>query len=382
MSSGLTRDNYALKMGRPAALIITLAFGCAAPVEFTAEGEHVVLTAEEGLVLCAGSMRHMDEFVALLADEFGIKPPTGDARIHYHWMTNAEVDQRCGQYAAGCALGSEVYARYAPLNHELVHAVASSLGRPRPLFAEGLAVAYEGLGIGPIEFFGSSTNRDLRALAVLSSEELVSIGGYLLAGSFTSFLINRHGIDSYLSVYAAIGLNADINNIDRAFSEAFAETFEESVTAFEASTEGTVLVHSKIDAKLMECSAPEIEWDGKRLTVERILGCDQDDAVGPRDNKVVAYHTITIADGGKYELRMAGDAQESVAEQDISYGDIPVLGVSLYICDDKKNWMATWVGSTPRLGYLASGRYSLRLHGPAAETSMLGFTLTRVPDLP
>ena len=59
-----------------------------------------------------------------------------------------------------------------------------------------------------------------------------------------------------------------------------------------------------------------------------------------------------------------------------------MTGVSITHCGgcDTPAWMATWYGSEPRLAELPPGLYSLRLHGPAAMSVSLGFTLVRVAD--
>jgi hypothetical protein len=89
----------------------------------------------------------MDDFVARLSAEFSRPAPTGADRLRFYWLEADGFHARsgCPATATACSRKAESFARTIPLDHELVHGVAHPLGVPLPLFAEGLAVAYEGL---------------------------------------------------------------------------------------------------------------------------------------------------------------------------------------------------------------------------------------------
>ncbi|MFZ6185244.1 hypothetical protein [Nannocystis pusilla] len=298
------------------------------------EGSHVVLFSEPELGLCAGSLAAMDGFV--------------------------------------------------PLNHELVHSVALPFGLPRPLFAEGLAVAYEGLGDGPLSAYGLLDDTNVLELAEADQREFVDLAGYRLAGAFTHFLVQRHGISQYMQAYGAIGRDATTDDIDEVFRDMFGVSLEQSVADFESlpPLEGSACSHPAFDAKLLECDAPQLAWDGGHLSMERTLACEASGVIGPFDDKLLALHTIEIATQGRYELRLHGDAAQASPYPDLGVGDNAVTGVSLRRCGgcDEGDWMATWVGGTPRLAELRPGLYSLRLHGVATDAVTLGFTLSLLPN--
>jgi hypothetical protein len=358
------------------------------PYSVIEEGEHVViLSDDEDRELCAGSMAHMDEFVARLATEFGVAPPRDEERILFHWVTPEAVDEVCDGSVLGCAPGETIYSQNAPLDHELVHALAAPFGLPRPLFAEGLAVVYEDIGRRPLSDYFVGGPKDVLALVELGQIEFSEASNsYRLAGSFTAFLIDRFGLDDYLQVYSSIDRNASKESIDQVFRDVFGVSLEQSIADFGAlpSYLGTGCRQPGFGAKLMECSAPELSWNGESLAFEQTLSCEQDGAIGPFDDKVQMHHTITIPTRGVYELRMYGDEQAAEEMPDFTLVNQAVTGVSLHHCGgcDTAAWMATWYGSTPRQAELLAGVYSLRLHGPAAMSVSLGFTLVRVADSP
>lgn len=359
--------------------------GCAPPedseVPATYEGEHVLVYTSGDNTLCAGSMAHMDAFVERLSAEFGLEPPRGDERIRFHWLTKDSVKDACGAAVAGCAPDGEVFSRYAPLDHELVHAVAAPFGLPRSLFAEGLAVTYEDIGHGPVtQYFGASS--DVLALVEADQIEFSEQDGYRLAGAFTSYLIERFGIAAYLGAYAAIDRYATRDEVDSEFRRAFHETLEDTVADFQALLPGAGSQCNQpgFGAKLMECAAPELAWDGEHLALERSVSCSDPASIGPFDDKIVVLYTLTLPSGGTYELRMDGDDRPAEEIPDFTLGSQAVTGVSLHQCGGCTAWgaISTWIGSTPQRTQLPAGTYSLRLHAPAAEGIVLGFSFSRI----
>lgn len=84
----------------------------------------------------------------------------------------------------GCFRDGEVHTLWDGLEHEIVHAVANPLGRPEPLWIEGIAEAL------------SNRTRD-------GDEDVVSLVGlegskdveYSTAGHFTRWLLEEHGVE-------------------------------------------------------------------------------------------------------------------------------------------------------------------------------------------
>lgn len=340
----------------------------------TAEGEHVVIAADEGLAPCGGTVAHMDRFVARAAATLSRAAPTGAGRFRYFWLDPDGFVERsdCPPGVAACARGATVYSQLAPADHEFVHNVAAGLGDPLPFFAEGLAVAYEGLGDDP----GSAatvrpTSAEIAALIPLPQALLLAQpGSYRTAGQFTAFLIARHGISAYLRAYGEIDESADLAAVDAAFMAAFGEPLAASLAAFAA--DGTIgaCPRDGFDAKLVECAAPPLEWDGFDLSLHREVACADPDVVGPfAGGAAVVLHTLEVSEGGRFELRVVGDRRDRVSLVQCEACPSPTLHVGS-------------AGDPPRAITLPAGRYSLRLHAPSEVRSRVGLRLRRLPEPP
>lgn len=329
-------------------------------------GAHVIVAADPGHELCGGSLAHMDEFVAALSAEFSLAPPTGDDRFIFYWLDAEQFHERtaCHRESTACAYLGASYTPYAPINHELVHNVAEEFGYPRALFVEGLAVAFEGLATDVAVDAPRSTVRVHDLLGLTTGVQLIRVGGYPTAGAFTSHLIHTHGLDAYLRMYEAVGPLESERGIDTIFREEFGVSLADSIDVFEDS--GVRCGQLERDAKLLECAAPELEWDGDRLVHHRSLACDQDDVVGPyHDESVVVFHTVTIPEGGNHIITVLGDdPRNKVSLQPCT------------ICDGEG--VTVERDASPRTLALAPGRHSLRLHGPADLRTSLGIRIERV----
>ena len=346
-----------------AILVLAVASACTDPVvEY--EGVHVVLGADPELEPCAGTIPHMDEFIVRLSTEFGLVPPTGDDRIRFRWLRQSDyVDAGCPPGSLGCASGDRVYSWHAPINHELVHAVASSVGRPRTFFVEGLAHAYEGLSRDDLGIGASASQ-------VMPSIALNSDGARLTAGVFVAYLVERHGSDRFLRLYEEMPGSASVARIGHLFHEIYSVTLAESITEFETGYEGCR--RDEYDAKLIECAAPEIEWDAGRIALFRSLDCEQQDAIGPYDGSYLqVFHSIVVPSDGEYEVNVIGDSPDDRS--------LITPRVDLNPCGSCSAGPGISIRAGERARVpLVAGRYALRLRGPATVTTSIGFTLERV----
>jgi hypothetical protein len=346
---------------------------CGLP-EPTLLGEHVRIAADPGLVPCGDAVGHMDGFVAMLAEEWGIQAPSGDDRIDVFWLNPIDFTSRtiCVNDRP-CSVWGSVYSTSLPLDHELVHAVAREFGTPPPFFIEGLAVAYElpsPSGLGDYGGLSSSTT----VLEAVTIREGAYLPSYLypLAGAFTAFVIDRHGISKFLAVYKKLRFLDGRGRISRVFADVFGESLEDAVAAFEqVNPEGACSARA-FRLKRFECGAPELVWDGVHLAEYRTLDCDQEDVLGPfASDELLFLRSLEIPEDGVYEVALFGDADAGSGGR---WNRLEMARCGG--CEDYVE-LAVFPDRSIRKR-LPAGRYSLRFVGPAGEASGIGLRIDRL----
>ncbi|PCC75660.1 hypothetical protein SAMN02745121_00200 [Nannocystis exedens] len=354
---------------RRLALLAVLA-ACDRLPEPSLEGEHVRIGASPGLEPCAGNLAHMDLFVARLAAEMGVTAPTGDDRFTFYWLTPDDfVDlSPCPREVTACTVFDTIYSNAAMLDHELVHLFAHDTSA---FFAEGFAVAYEGLGGGVHDERATRiTRRDVWP-SLLS---VLWIGvDYDDAGAFVAYLLDRHGLAEFQAALPHFPLLASRAGIDRVFRDRFGVSLADSVAEFTAERERCP--HLAYDRKLMECDAPRIAWDGRRYAEYRRLAADEPDAIGPfgRDGLLV-LRSIDIPEDGTYELEIVVDPRVT---DGVVFFRPTVSVVGCGGCDDEPVVHET---DQARRVELRAGRHSLRLHGSTRVDTRVAWSITRVDD--
>ncbi|MBZ5710901.1 hypothetical protein [Nannocystis pusilla] len=352
-------------------LLALVLAACDTLPELRHEGRHVRIGTSPELELCAGTVEHMDRFIERMAAEFGVEPPTGDGRYTYYWLTREDfVDLTpCPREVAGCTLIETIYSTEAPLDHELVHLFAYDTST---FFAEGLAVAYEGLGGGMA---------DIRPTQVKRRDIWSSLLGALWfgisyddAGAFVAYLLDRHGIPAFQAALPKFPLVPSRARLDGVFREAFGRSLAASVADFTGERERCP--HFVYDRKLMECNAPAIAWDGEYHAEYRRLAADEPDAVGPyRGDELVILRTLDVATAGDYELEIVG--VPLVGGSNI-FIDLALSLVRCGGCDDGEP--VNFATESQRRVTLPAGRYSLRLHASAQIDTRVAYSITRVGD--
>ncbi len=360
--------------------LIAALLGCGLP-EVQQEGAHVLLAADPGLEMCGDGLAHMDRFVALLSAELGRPPPTGDDRITYHWLRALDFDARtvCVQEHGGCAFGGQVYMTNAPYDHELVHAVAWPDGVSAPFFIEGLAVAYE-YRVPSRSFYeyyeGFASETIPESLASRDAAWLPGLQ-YPLAGAFTAFLIERVGVAAYMRVYRRLQVADTPGLVSRVLEQELGVSLDQLAEEFEITRRRCE--PTAFQRKLIECSAPEIAWDGVTWASYRTLDCDQPDVVGPFGvDTIVVDHTIVVPEDATYALTVIGDAVTRDGEVANSVEITRCGGCEGFTeMGASTGQSATVALQSTTVAVLPAGLYSLRLHGPASVATGIGVRLER-----
>lgn len=337
------------------AAAVVCGVGCGGLPEVTAEGVHVVVAADPGLVPCGGALEHMDRHVAAVAEEFGVATPTGDDRVLLYWLEVEDFHVRAGCPApsGGCVHDGVAYSVNMPDSHELVHVLARPLGRMAPYFREGLASAYEGFEVD--RGAGGS------AIATLESESPWGVN-YAMAGAFTRYLVEEFGAADVLAMLRALPwLSLEEEDLDGELRRRFGVTLAEVVAAFEA--EYFACEDGVWRPLLGECAAPEIAWDGVEVGEHRVLACEQDDVVGPYvDDLAIVYRTLEIPQAGEYEVTVLMEEGTSLSFTPCATRCARTRGVQ---------------AGERRVFELAAGRYAWRVHGRALAPGSVGWSLRR-----
>ena len=350
--------------------LLALLAACDHLPEPSLEGEHVRIAVSPGLEPCAGNLAHMDLFVARMAAATGIPAPTGDDRFTYYWLTLEDfVDlSPCPREVAACAVFDTIYSREAVLDHELVHLFGFDSSS---FFAEGFAVAYEGLGGGVYDTRPTMiTSRDIWSslLAVLWFGL-----SYDDAGAFVAYLLDRHGLADFQAAMPHFPLVPSRRGVDRVFQRYFGVSLADSVAEFTAERERCP--HLAYDRKIMECDAPRIAWDGRHHAEYRRLAADEPDALGPFGRAgLLVLRSIDIPEDGTYELELVTDPHVGQSHRS-GYYTLSVVGCGR--CDDEP--VVHEVTDITRLD-LRAGRHALRLHGLTNVDIRVAWSITRVED--
>lgn len=142
--------------------------------------DRAVVTFERPL--CRGNIDLIDQAMAHVEDRLDVQVQ-GPIEITL-WSRYTDVADHCWEGALGCYSDGEIHTLWYGLEHEIVHAVAGPLGRPEPLWVEGIAEALSGRT--------HDGETDVVSLAGLEDGKDVE---YSTAGHFTRWLLEEYGVE-------------------------------------------------------------------------------------------------------------------------------------------------------------------------------------------
>lgn len=320
-------------------------------------GEHLDYAPQPGAApVCAGTLPYMDRYVELLAAQLGV-----DELGRYVYV-NGDTDT-CPR--AGCFHDGVIYATHAPIEHELLHAVASEITAEDSLdfFEEGAA-----------EMFGGDhglrrehAEWDLREGFAAGKDDWFPSRWYTPAGIFAAYVHRDHGGSEVLR--ALLEGTTEDTTPDEAVAlleDLTALPFDELAVGFAEHVQSCPEHVGPSDYRypLVPCDAPESvrpRCDGDRaVPIEVSLACDDPETIGPRGGELFAYVAIEIPADGMYrfmaEPREAGvGARVELKRCEAGCGTRPFSGFygdtapepigEIYLDHEE---------------YLRAGRYSLR----------------------
>ncbi len=345
-----------------AAVALAPLLACDLADAFTLAGDHVDVVIDPGLEPCGDLVGHMDRFVELVAARWDVDL----APVHYtyHWQTYANyLTSGCRLERAACAMPLDVYSYKAPLDHELVHLVSFSVGRPPAFFIEGAAMVFELRDELPMLDIVPGPE-DVRV--AMTARAPLSFERYNLGGAYTRFLIDRHGMPAYLDFYASLRGSADIDEIAATHADIFGEPLDDTIAAFDAGGRDCSL--AAYNFKLVECGGPPLAWDGDVLTTHHDLSCAGDEAIGwfGLNDRSRVYANFVVEAPGLFELSLAASS----------------VDVELASCGgcDAPPAISFRAGDGPRRVELAAGAYYLLMSGPLILDQAATVRLGRVSE--
>lgn len=303
-----------MRVGRSAACAcaVACAVGCGSELEAPPEaggpseippivwsGEHLDYAPQpHAEPQCAGTLPYMDRYLDLGAADLGVEL---GRRVYVH---GSDEDPPLCPHGSGCLYyDGVVYARHAPHEHELVHAVRSELGRALPFFEEGAA-----------EMFGGDDGRErepavgeLReGFAVGWGGEPLPSGWYTRGGVFSAYLHRQHGPQITRALLEGTTVWTTSDEAVVLLEALTSMPFDELVDDFESQEPETCSHPRHYRYPLYPCNAPEAvrqRCDGDRaVPIEVSLECDDPSTLGPREGELFSYVAIDVPADGMYRF--------------------------------------------------------------------------------
>jgi hypothetical protein len=183
-------------------------------------------------------VKRSEAFLERLSRVFGEAPKEWHVEYYYHGSAH-HIPTRVGAHATGLtdlsARRIDSIRTFHP--HELVHAVAGRVGRCPVFFAEGIAVALTSdaqWGGRPIdEAARAALASGVRVEPFLAAFERQDPRvAYPVAASFVAFLLDHHGIESFIVFLRECGPSP--RRYETAFRRAFGRSVANAAIAWEA----------------------------------------------------------------------------------------------------------------------------------------------------
>jgi hypothetical protein len=240
--------------------------------------------------VCRGSFFRQEQHAVELARLLGFELPEV---VHFTRVSRAEIPDYCdGLDPKGCAYVDSpfVFSVDSVQYHEISHAVArlGGIGGALP-FSEGFAEVFNDGGDPEVE---KAPLDDVLRNFTLDDPN------YYTAGLFARFLIERHGLETFVDFLHSTDLYASFAQFSPIFEDVFGEPLETAVAEFESYPSCTEMSNR---IALVDCNLPLEPWDGQSVTLNANVACDQDDVLGPTGNDImITTRGFQVEESGSY----------------------------------------------------------------------------------
>jgi hypothetical protein len=299
-------------------VVVTLASGCqdeGLPHFGTLryEGDSFEVWASDGLEACGGTFGYVEGWLVAFRDRVG--DHGSPAKHTFYWLSQEEFDSDLCAARNACAYSHSnvIYSTLIPIEHEIVHTELDA--RPSSILREGAAEVF-----GSIE---SPFTTEVADLDPLLDADQISGYGYPTAGRFSRFIIERHGLDSYLDLYEDLDGAQGRDALAAGIEDVLGVELTTLVSEFEQSSPCSADRWRYFDH---ECSAlPLTPWKSDTRWADEIdLSCAAADVIGPRRDLVWTRRALEVEQTGSYELTIESadpTAQVAVFSCDVACYD-------------------------------------------------------------
>lgn len=329
-------------MSRKFAFALGLGLACGDDYELVHQGERVDIELAKGMTVCEGTGRHLDRAANQIVARLELSESETE---HVLYRLVPDVSKHC-TVGVACAVGSTVYASWAPFDHEVFHALSAHLSIS--VLEEGLATVFAST---PDSNLGSGMAR-----AAIESDELRLPGDlYRSAGHLAQAIGQDFGWRTLADFHAALELRSTPSQL----ADAFEQLTGEDLLLYADAVDAQPCTEDRIGLDLAGCSAPEIEPDVDGRIDWRVGGsCSSNDAVGPwRDGSFWFERSFELEIPGVRRVRYEQTSSGPVRLQLQQCGGCDVAG-------PRMEWGAEFDSGVA----MGGGRWTVRIFAPEGTT--------------
>lgn len=304
--------------------LLASTMACSELPEVAYEREGFALAVEFEQPVCEGTLRGMEQRVAMVERTTGIEQ---SSPMTIYWLAG-ELERICPRPASGCFIpGTMIIAATGPsLHHEIVHAVMNTRGSV-PYAEEGLAEVLSGQAV----YYNPDFNdRPLRDLGQTRKDAREGAIDYVRAAHFMHFVREQVGEDGVRDLAAAI----DAGNAPRRFVDILERHFEMEAEDIERAYARSGSFYPSVR---FEEAEPITAFD-LSSGVNLSLDCASKFTMGPP----------SAASAGMFRLRRI-EGDERVRGTLAFEGEGDVGAVLFRAVDPGGRWVQDWWRPVPRL---------------------------------
>lgn len=275
----------------PILLSLGLLIGCKPDVpEPIWRGKYLHYSTTTSGPVCRGSFFRQEQHAVELAKLLDVE--LSDV-IHFTRVARSEIPDYCdGLSPKGCTYVDAPYAfAVNSFNyHEITHVVAllGGIGGALP-FSEGFAEVFDD---------GGDPGTELVPIDDALRNFTLDDPNYYTVGLFARFLIERHGLETFVEFLRATDKAHGYAEFSPIFEDVFGEPLDAATTEFESYPTCSEM-NNRI--AVVDCDLPVEPWAGQTLTLSANIACEQDDVLGPTaDDVMLTTRGFQVDDAGSY----------------------------------------------------------------------------------